>query len=184
MDWTSYKKVLLDEYREIYPERTKEEEAAFYTAMTWLENEMDLGAAKERVLCALDEKNPRLDRRVREAFVYGLERMGMVINESSGISDRLNDYLPERVHNEYLKKTLEGVRELVAQNEQLRSERDKAVNIMETFKTMSNADRSKLRRENAYKLKEKEIQELKAELKRTQHFRDILLSWEILRNKD
>lgn len=183
MDWTSYKKVLLDEYRELYPGRTKEEETAFYTAMTWLENELDLSASKARVLAALDERNTRLDPRVRKAFVYGLERMGMVINESSGISDRLNDYLPERVHNEYLKKTLEGVRELVAQNEQLRQERDKAVNIMETFKLLSNSDRSKLRRDAAMQRKQLEIEEIKAELKRVQDHRDILLSRELTRNK-
>lgn len=175
MDWTSSKKVLLDEYRELYPGRTKEEEAAFYTAMTWLENEMSLEAAKERVLQALDEKNPGLDKRKRAAFIYGLERMGMVLNESSGISDRLNDYLPERVHNEYLRKTLEGVRELVARNEQLKSERDKAVNIMETFKTMSNSDKSKLRRDMAYQERLNEIDSLKEEIKQMKEERDIYL---------
>lgn len=183
MDWTSHKKVLLDEYRELYPNRTKEEEVAFYTAMTWLENELDLSAAKARVLAGLDEKNSRLDPGVRKAFVYGLERMGMVINESSGISDRLNDYLPERVHNEYLKKSLEGVRELVVQNEQLRQERDKAVNIMETFRLLSNSDKSKLRCDAAMQQKQREIESIKAELKRVQDHRDILLHKELARKK-
>ena len=43
MDWTAYKKILLDEYREDYPDSTKEEEMAFYTAMTWLENDPQHG---------------------------------------------------------------------------------------------------------------------------------------------
>lgn len=183
MDWISYKKILLDEFREDYPDRTKEEEAAFYTAMTWLENELDLGAVKARVLETLDKTNPNLDEGVRKAFIHGLERFALVIADETSIKERLNDFLPESVHNEYLRKTLEGVRELVAQNEKLRSERDKAVNIMETFKTMSNADKSKLRRENAYKEMGKEIESLKAELKRTQEFRDRLLCRELMKEK-
>lgn len=174
MDWTAYKKILLDEFQETYPNRTAEEETAFYTAMTWLQNDTDLEYIKSNILESLYKKNPNLDAKTKKAFVYGLDRMIQVLNDNTNLSGRLNDYIPEKVHNEYLKKTLEGVKELVRQNEKLRDERNKAVNIMETFKTLSNSERKQLRFNFEFEKKEKQIEELKQEIERLKYFRDIL----------
>lgn len=183
MDWTAYKKVLLDEYREDYPHHTKEQEAAFYTAMTWLENEMDIDATKQRIIELLDKQNPNFDSNTRDSFIYGLERMSLVINEISSISSRLNDYLPERIHNEYLKKTLYGVKELVALNEQLKDDcrkalekETKAVNELKTWKQLSKADLKALRMETAYIDLEEKNASLKKEINGLKEFRDKLLN--------
>ena len=182
MDWAAYKKVLLDEYKEDYPEHSKEQIEAFYVAMTWLENEMDIDSAKDRMRNLINEKAPNLDKKVKWSFNYGLERMALAINELSSISGRLNDYIPERIHNEYLKKTLVGVKELLNQNEELKEkckiaqEREiKAQNELKTWKQLSKADLKALRSENAYIELEKNNMALKNEIKELKIFRDRLL---------
>ena len=183
MDWTAYKKILLDEYREDYPDSTKEEEMAFYTAMTWLENDFDLDFIKQKIIDSLEKENPDLDKKVRKAFVHGLNRMGLVINEMSSVSDRLNDYIPEKRQNEYLRKTLEGVKELVVQNDTYKTENEKMSNYIKSFMQMTKTEKYKARLDHTYILLNNEINQLKDELKRTQNFRDALLSEKLLNNK-
>lgn len=176
MDLTAYKKILLDEFKEEYPNCKEHEEVAFFTAMTWLQNDIDLDYIKSKIIESLDKENPNLSRNTRKAFIYGLDRMIQVLNDNSNLSNRLNEHIPEKVYNEYLKKSLEGVKELVRQNETLKKERDKAVNIMETFKTLSNPEKRKMKMDFEFAKKEKQIEELKQELERVKYHRDLLLS--------
>ena len=87
IDITASKKLLLDEFRELYPEATKEDEIAFYTAMTWLENELNLEHIKQRILDDFIRNRPNLSPSLKKAFAYGLDRLALVIDESDTISD-------------------------------------------------------------------------------------------------
>lgn len=169
IDITASKKLLLEEFRELYPNATKEDEAAFYTAMTWLENEMDLEHIKQNILDELDRKNPNLPSQRRKAFAYGLDRLGLVYNDADTISDRLQEYLPEKAYNSYLKKSLMNASELVAENTNLKEENNKLNNKINNLLILPKSELNKLRHE-------KEYNRLNAELQEQKRINSILLS--------
>lgn len=150
IDITASKKLLLDEFRELYPEATKEDEVAFYTAMTWLENELNLEHIKQRILDDFIRNRPNLSPSLKKAFAYGLDRLALVIDESDTISDRLQEYIPEKAYNEYLKKSLSNATELIAQNMKLNEEITKLNNKINNLLILPKSEFNKIRRDVEY----------------------------------
>ena len=169
IDITASKKLLLDEFRELYPNATKEDEAAFYTAMTWLENELNLEHIKQRILDDLTRKNPNLPPERMKAFAYGLDRLALVYNDSDTISDRLQEYIPEKAYNDYLKKSLMNVKDLVAENMNLKEENTKLTNKINNLLILPKSELNKMRQD-------KEYIRLNAELTEQKRLNSILLS--------
>lgn len=170
IDFATIKKLLLDEYRDEYPNASNEETTAFYTAMTWLENGLDLAGIKQGIKEDMLRKNPRLPRPVWNAFVHGLNRLSVAIGDQSIYTERLQEFLPEKVYNEYLKVSLSDAQALVAENERLKQEIVRLNNILNTWKTMSNSDRSKIRMELEYQRILKELESVKNNLEKEKAF--------------
>ncbi len=161
IDITASKKLLLDEFRELYPEATKEDEIAFYTAMTWLENELNLEHIKQRILDDFIRNRPNLSPSLKKAFAYGLDRLALVIDESDTISDRLQEYIPEKAYNEYLKKSLSNATELIAQNMKLNEEITKLNNKINNLLILPKSEFNKIRRDVEYARLASQLEEQK-----------------------
>ena len=161
IDITASKKLLLDEFRELYPEATKEDEIAFYTAMTWLENEWNLEHIKQRILDDFIRNRPNLSPSLKKAFAYGLDRLALVIDESDTISDRLQEYIPEKAYNEYLKKSLSNATELIAQNMKLNEEITKLNNKINNLLILPKSEFNKIRRDVEYARLASQLEEQK-----------------------
>lgn len=161
IDITASKKLLLDEFRELYPEATKEDEIAFYTAMTWLENELNLEHIKQRILDDFIRNRPNLPPSLKKAFSYGLDRLALVIDESDTISDRLQEYIPEKAYNEYLKKSLSNATELIAQNMKLNEEITKLNNKINNLLILPKSEFNKIRRDVEYARLASQLEEQK-----------------------
>lgn len=161
IDITASKKLLLDEFRELYPEATKEDEVAFYTAMTWLENELNLEHIKQRILDDFIRNRPNLSPSLKKAFAYGLDRLALVIDESDTISDRLQEYIPEKAYNEYLKKSLSNATELIAQNMKLNEEITKLNNKINNLLILPKSEFNKIRRDVEYARLASQLEEQK-----------------------
>lgn len=161
IDITASKKLLLDEFRELYPEATKEDEIAFYTAMTWLENELNLEHIKQRILDDFIRNKPNLSPSLKKAFAYGLDRLALVIDESDTISDRLQEYIPEKAYNEYLKKSLSNATELIAQNMKLNEEITKLNNKINNLLILPKSEFNKIRRDVEYARLASQLEEQK-----------------------
>ena len=161
IDITASKKLLLDEFRELYPEATKEDEIAFYTAMTWLENELNLEHIKQRILDDFIRNRPNLPPSLKKAFAFGLDRLALVIDESDTISDRLQEYIPEKAYNEYLKKSLSNATELIAQNMKLNEEITKLNNKINNLLILPKSEFNKIRRDVEYARLASQLEEQK-----------------------
>ena len=161
IDIPASKKLLLDEFRALYPEATKEDEIAFYTAMTWLENELNLEHIKQRILDDFIRNRPNLSPSLKKAFAYGLDRLALVIDESDTISDRLQEYIPEKAYNEYLKKSLSNATELIAQNMKLNEEITKLNNKINNLLILPKSEFNKIRRDVEYARLASQLEEQK-----------------------
>lgn len=164
MDWSAYKKILVDEYIQDYPEHSEDELRAFITGMNWLIEELDITTVIKRLQSEFNIQTP--DARLQNAFCYGLERLRLVINDQTILTDRLNDHVPEKVSNDYLREELKKVVNIIAENDSLRKKNKSLSAIIENNSHLSKSELSQLK-------KEAEYVKLRDELNKLRQYKDL-----------
>ena len=108
------------------------------------------------------------------AFLTGMTWFEDALTEDD-TEERLNEFLPLRISNEYLRKQLVDVQVIIAQNEKYKSLYEGMKNKMDNMCCLSNKELSKLRMDM-------EFQNVRKELSQYRRYRD--LYYELLAEKN
>lgn len=160
-DYSDIKNMLLGEYKKTKP--SMEEQRAYVVGMT--RYEQALSELKEALMEEYLAENPGQEG--SDAFWYGLQDMEAAVTDTS-TEDRLNDFLPVRVMNEYLKEQLIGCRHIISENEELRKANNGFKRKIENDMTLSKSEISQLKKENEYIRLTDELKKCRAEKTRFQ----------------
>ena len=155
-DYSDIKNMLLDEYKKARP--SFEEQKAYVTGMT--RYEQALLELKEMLMEEYDAENPEQER--ADAFWFGMQDLEAAITGDT-TEERLNDYLPVRISNEYLKEQLLGCRQIISENEELRKANRGYKRKIENDMTLSKSEISQLKKENEYIRLTEELKKCRAE---------------------
>lgn len=84
------------------------------------------------------------------AFLTGMIWFEQAITDTADTDERLNDYVPEKLLNQYLYQELEGVKELITQNETLKKRNQGLQNELANIRQLSQAEFRELRKNEEY----------------------------------
>lgn len=162
IDFGNLRLMLLDRYTKEFPDCAENELMHFQLAMVWMEDALDLNNIQNVLIQELKQGNKNISKNELNAFAKALEWMTDALWNEEHTQDALNCFIPVRTYNIYLRKQLEGVKELITQNEELKKRCQTLENICNNMSNLSKKELRDLRKEEKYQSLLKEVQELRA----------------------
>lgn len=144
MDFSSLRKLLIDEYRMEGPDL--EQERAFLTALVKYEHY--LSEAKDILLSEFSNRERSLEE--VDAFITGLERFEECMFDD-GLDERLNESFPYKVRYETLKRSIKDAVRIYEENETLRKKVRSLERVLDSSYKPSKAEIFEMKKQAEYK---------------------------------
>ena len=155
-DYNDIKNMLLDDYKKTKPSPI--EQRAYVTGMTRFEQA--LAVLKEMLLKEYRQENPSSEQ--EDAFWFGMEDFeGALLDRNT--EERLNDFLPVRIDNDYLREQLKGAMKILAENDELRRLNEGLNRKILNDSGLSKAEISQLKKDTEYIRISEELKKCRAE---------------------
>lgn len=155
-EYSDIKTMLLDEYKKTKP--TPTEMRAYVLGMSRYENAID--ELKDMLMKEYMEKPSSTE--MQDAFWFGMEDFENALLDKS-TEERLNDFLPVRLTNEYLREQLIGAQQILAENDELRRLNEGLKRKIQNDSVLSKSEISQLKKETEYIRINEELKMLRAE---------------------
>lgn len=155
-DYSDIKNMLLEEYKST--KSSPIEQRAYVLGMSRFEQALtDL---KEKLLDEYQQERP--SEKMQDAFWFGMLDFEESLL-SNNTEERLNEYLPVRTDNAYLREQLAGAKVILAENDELRRLNEGFKKKIENDSNLSKAELFKLKKEVEYIRMQEELKKFRAE---------------------
>ena len=123
---------------------------------------MDIYILKKVLLEEFTATDPSPTDEEIKAFIKGMTWLEEALSDPKGTEDVLNEYMPLDMQNQIIREQLVGVKELLAEVEQLKKENKGLNEVIENFHTLSNSEKRQIRMDRS-------IQAIREEMAKINH---------------
>lgn len=124
---------------------------------------MDIYITKNMLLEEYMASDPPPTDEEIKSFIKGMTWLEEALSDPEETEEALNDYMPADMETRNLRKELAGVRDLMAEVEQLRSANQGLNNIIENYYTLSASEKRQMRMNHEIQLIREEMARISAD---------------------